>query len=280
MNFERFAELHGLIISNLVLDRWTRVPTTDHPHKKNGSYIFDGRSGAVQNWAIHEKPVSWKGDSNYRPDADWKKKREKVEKEKSASLLKASKKAGWIMHQCKKSSHPYLRCKGFENEKGYVWNDLLVIPMRYQDELVGCQLIDAKGNKKFLTGQKTKGASAVFDAKGRDIVCEGYATALSIRRVMKKIGKRYKIHVAFSAGNIPVIAKDKDCIVVADNDPMGLKMAKSTGKPYWTSSVDREDFNDAEKRLGTDALAQLFSEFLTQGKPQKSVLDWIRQPKA
>lgn len=280
MNFERFAELHGLIISNLVLDRWTRVPTTDHPHKKNGSYIFDGRSGAVQNWAIHEKPVSWKSDKPQTIDPDWQKKKQKAVKDKEDRQLRATRKAGWIMHQCKKQSHPYLEKKGFADEKGYVWNDLFVIPMRLGADLIGCQLIDAMGNKKFLTGQITKGASAIFDAKGRDIVCEGYATALSIRRVMKRIGKRYRIHVAFSAGNIPVIAKDKDCIIVADNDPVGIKMAKSTGKPYWVSSVDKEDFNDAEKRLGTDALAESFSEFLAQGKPLRSVLDWIRQPKA
>ena len=60
MNFERFAELHGLIISSLIMDRWVRVPTTDHPHSRNGAYIFHGDTGCVQNWAIHEKPVSWK----------------------------------------------------------------------------------------------------------------------------------------------------------------------------------------------------------------------------
>ena len=185
------------------------------------------------------------------------------------------------MHQCKKSTHPYLERKGFPTEKGYVWNELLVIPMRSGADLVGCQLIDPMGNKKFLTGQITKGASAIFDAKGRDIVCEGYATALSIRRVMKKIGKRYKIHVAFSAGNIPVIAKDLDCVIVADHDATGLRVAKSTGKPYWIPPMDKEDFNDAESRLGVDALAELFSEFLlAQEKKTKSVLDYLRQLKA
>ena len=54
MNFESFAEQHGLIIDSLIQDRWVRVPTTDHPHKKNGSYIWDGYTGAVQNWAVHE----------------------------------------------------------------------------------------------------------------------------------------------------------------------------------------------------------------------------------
>jgi putative DNA primase/helicase len=280
MNFERFAEIHGLIISGLILDRWVRVPTTDHPHKKNGAYFFDGRTGAVQNWATHEKPVPWKSDTVEKVDDAWKEKKRKAEEQRAVRQGKASKKAGWIMHNCKTEMHPYLTRKGFDDIKGYVWNNLFVIPMRVGTDLVGCQLIDAMGNKKFLSGQITKGASAIFDAKGMDIVCEGYATALSIRRVMKKLGKRYKIHVAFSAGNIPEIAKGLDCIIVADHDPMGIKMAKSTGKPYWVSPMDKEDFNDAEMRLGTDALAVLFSEFLVQGKPKVSVLDWMRLPKA
>ena len=56
MDFYRFAETHGLIIRDLVMDRWVRVPTIDHPGKRNGAYIFNGNSGAVQNWALHEKP--------------------------------------------------------------------------------------------------------------------------------------------------------------------------------------------------------------------------------
>ena len=41
LDFESFAEQHGLIIDHLVHDRWARVPTTDKPHSKNGSYIWD-----------------------------------------------------------------------------------------------------------------------------------------------------------------------------------------------------------------------------------------------
>jgi len=262
VNFERFAELHGLIISHLIMDKWVRVPTTDHPHSRNGAYIFEGNKGAVQNWAIHEKPVSWYQEGEYKPDPNEKQKRLKAEADKKARQLKATKKAGWIMHQTKKTTHPYLARKGFPQEKGYVWEGLLIIPMRLNGNLVGCQTIDEHGSKKFLSGQITKGASAIFDAKGRDIVCEGYATALSIRRVMKSIGQRYRIHVAFSAGNVVEIAKDMDCLVIADHDPVGMKMAERTGKPYWVSDVEGEDFNDAEMRLGTDQLSLTLSKFL------------------
>jgi putative DNA primase/helicase len=261
MNFERFAELHGLIISHLVLDRWTRVPTTDHPHKKNGAYIFSGHTGAIQNWAVHEKPVAWKSDEDYKPDPLFKIKKKKAQDERLAKQESAKKKAGWIMHNTKKTSHPYLAKKGFPDEKGYVWNDLLIIPMRIGGHVVGCQTITAEGTKKFLTGQITKGASAVFENKGYDIICEGYATALSVRRVMKYLKKRYTIHVAFSAGNVSTLAKNlKSCFVIADHDPIGFRTAKASGKPYWISDVEGEDFNDFEMRVGTEQASLTLSK--------------------
>ena len=94
MNFERFAELHGLIIDSLVSDRWTRCSTVDHPHKKNGSYIYEGNKGAVQNWAVHDKPVVWFSEGDYKPDPHESKKRQMALEERKARQLKATKKAG------------------------------------------------------------------------------------------------------------------------------------------------------------------------------------------
>jgi len=54
MTFEQFAIEHGLLIDSLTQDRWMRVGTVDHPHKKNGAYIFDGRNGAIINFAVHD----------------------------------------------------------------------------------------------------------------------------------------------------------------------------------------------------------------------------------
>jgi phage/plasmid primase-like uncharacterized protein len=259
MDFYRFAEQHGLIIKDLVMDRWVRVPTTDKPHKKNGSYIYNGSNGAVQNWALHVTPVVWRGDGRADPLL-----RQRVEKAKLDTIAKqekAAKKAGWIMNNTRKDTHPYLAKKGFAEELALCWEKCLVVPMRVDGNLVGCQLIDPDGNKKFLYGQRTKGATATFDNKGRHILCEGYATALSIRRFLKSQKRRYTIHVCFSAGNLVEIAnKYPDCIIVADNDPTGIRMAKKTGRPYWVSPNIGEDFNDYELRVNpnhTDSLLKL-----------------------
>lgn len=263
MTFQQFAETHGLIITHLVTDKWTRVPTIDKPQSRNGAYIYDGQSGAVQNWAVHDKPVSWKSKEPYRPDPLAKEKREKAERDRIERQTKASKKAGWILSQAKEGTHPYLARKGFPTQKCYIWNDLLVLPTREGAKLVGCQLISADGTKKFLTGQKTKGVSLVMDNKGVDIVCEGFATALSVRRAMKFLRVRFKIHICFSASNMVEIGRSlKNPVVIADNDVMGIQTAKKIASDYWVGEAVGEDFNDAEARLGTEAVAQSLARFV------------------
>jgi len=269
MSFQEFAEQHGLIIGSLVHDRWTRVSTKDKPNKKNGSYIYDGNSGAVQNWAVHEKPVSFKG----KHDPLHIIRKPKIVIDISGNQTRATSKAAYILGSALKKPHPYLVKKGFPEEKGWVWNDLLVIPMRIDGDLVGCQLIDAEGNKKFLSGQKTKKASAIFDNKGPVILCEGYATALSIRRALKAIRSRYKIVVCFSAGNLSEMAKTyPDSVLVADHDQIGIRVSKQIARPYWISPNQGEDFNDYELRVGADiagkALSNLIKNIRQQPKAQ------------
>lgn len=229
MGFEQFAESHGLIIDHLLLDRWVRCPTTDHPHSRNGAYIFDGNSGAVQNWAVHEKPVPYRGkhDPQYRMKAKVSASNREEENKKAAS------KAGWIMNQATKTTHPYLASKGFPDAKGYVWKDSLLIPMRIDQRIVGLQMIKPDGKKHFLKGQITKGAEAIIDAKGVHILCEGFATGLSIRRALKAVNTRYTVHICFSAGNLKEMAKKyPDAVIVADHDKVGIRVAKESGRPF------------------------------------------------
>jgi putative DNA primase/helicase len=266
MSFQSFAEQHGLIINDLEQGRWIRVPTIDHPHKKNGCYIFEGTKGAVQNWAVHEKPVTWfSGAKAWVPDAEYKAKREQAKKEKEDKQQTAAKKAAWILNNSVQDTHPYLAKKGFPDAKWNVWNDLLVIPMRLGNTLAGCQIIDKTGNKKFLSGQRTKGVHCGFDNKGVDILAEGFATAMSIRRSLKAAKTRYKLWVCFSAANIIEVSKGlKSGVVVADHDLAGITAAKKTGLKVWLSDTEGEDFNDYELRVGTENAGEnLRSKILT-----------------
>jgi putative DNA primase/helicase len=131
--------------------------------------------------------------------------------------------------------------------------------MRIGQKLVGCQTISEDGTKKFLYGQITKGAELCIDNKGKHLLVEGYASAMSLRRILKSVGLKYTIHVCFSAANIIQIASNyEQCIVVADNDSVGLNSAKKTGKPFWSSPIINEDINDFEIRLGTAESARQF----------------------
>jgi putative DNA primase/helicase len=257
MNFLTFAAEHGLLITRLISGRWVRCATIDKPNgKQNGAYIYEGSSGAVQNWAIHEKAIPWR-DKNAKPVTHEVAIRnmERVNRERKERHERAAKKAGWIMHNAKCDHHPYLVSKGLPQEKGWVWEGKLVVPMRVNGNLVGCQLIDENGEKKFLYGQQSKNAIAQINSKGRTILCEGYATALSVKNALKHAGMRYNIIICFSAGNMAEVSGDyPDALVIADHDASGTgqKTAKKIGLPFWISPVVGEDFNDYMNRVGVE----------------------------
>jgi putative DNA primase/helicase len=269
MRFEEFARVHGLIVRHLIPHRWVSTPTEDHPTKRNGRYKFLGDVGWVQNWATMDRPEMWRSDV-VRPAYIQVRERADADRERQEAASKAASKAGWIMHQTKLGTHSYLDRKGFPDEEGNIWDRdgerLLVIPMRSAGKIVGCQLINSNGEKKFLYGQSTKGASFLMDAKGIAVFCEGYATALSVREAMKAIKVRYSIHVCFSAGNMKDVARGiKGGFVVADHDASGTgqRVALEIEKPYWLGPTIGQDFNDYWLQEGTFRASQSLKKFLT-----------------
>lgn len=263
MRFEDFARGHGLILNGIQLDRWMPTPTEDHPHSSNGRYKFLGNVGWVQNWATMDKPATWFAEGQNIDSPQIKKRMEESRRNTQALTERAQRKAGWILHQTELKTHPYLASKGFPEELGNVWErygkDILVIPMRIDNKLAGIQLIDDEGNKKFLHGQTTKGASFCMNAKGIPIFCEGYATGLSVRECMKASNIKYAIYVCFSASNMKHIARTVGGgFIVCDNDPncVGQKSAIETGKSYWLSETVGDDFNDYHQREGTFRASQ------------------------
>ena len=273
MNFEDFARAHGLMMRGLISNRWVACPTTDHPRKMNGRYKFMGDIGWVQNWATMDKPSMWKTDGKFQPSAQFKKEKLDADRERRELQEKAAAKAGWIMHQTEMKKHPYLEKKGFPEQEGAVWDSengsKLVIPMRRDNKIVGCQLISEEGDKKFLYGQATKGASFNLDAGGTPIFCEGFATGLSIQSVMRSNNLRYCIYVCFSAGNMKTIASGiAGGIVVADHDASntGERIAQQIGKPYWMSPTVGQDFNDYFLEHGMFKAGQALKKTLLENK--------------
>jgi putative DNA primase/helicase len=272
MDFVQFARSHGIIINDLPpVGVWKRYPTEDHPRKRNGAVKYMGTHGFVQNHALSTITSLWKPDSGDRLNSvDMRSiiiSQAQADQQRKKLATEAVSKAVRMLNDSGYRTHAYLEAKGFPDEQGSVLNienkPVLLIPMRVGKSLVGVQQIWEDGTKKFLYGQRTSGSTFTFDNKGLNIVCEGYATALSVRAAMKQLKRRYTIHVCFSAGNMVRVAEGlEQGLVIADNDESGTgqKAAEEIGWPVWMSDRVGEDANDAHRRIGLFE----FSQSLTQ----------------
>ena len=276
MEFLNFCQSLGIIVNSPPpVGVWKRYPTVDHPRKRNGAVKFMGDHGFAQNHALDTEVSVWKDESvTEGAKRDFQKIADHAEQERVRMQKQAASKAAAILNLCNFGKHEYLKAKGFPDEEGNVYlvegRQVLVIPMRLNGALVGCQMIDMDGTKKFLYGQRTAGAEFCFNNKGHHILCEGYATALSIRAAMKSLKRRYTLHVCFSAGNMKKVASTLDGgLVVADNDASstGERIAREIGWEYWMSDVVGEDANDTHQRLGLFKFSQSLLKSLNRLAP-------------
>ena len=188
-------------------------------------------------------------------------------------------------------AHPYLVAKGFPEQGGLVLDGNLLMPMRhYQayERVQSVQMIGPDGSKKFLPGGRASEAVYKIGKGAERYYCEGYATALSVMAVLKRLyrDQHCEVWVCFSAGNIPKVAESRRrSMVIADHDwwrcpkkecrakwdyeskrcpscgssgvtePAGEKHAKQTGLPYWMPPEPGTDANDFALEHGIGRLA-------------------------
>ncbi|WP_186032023.1 toprim domain-containing protein [Burkholderia gladioli] len=278
MEFADFAESHGLIIRSLVADgRPHRVPTVDHPRKRNGAYLYDGHTGWVQNWAVHEAAIAFRRDRDAMRPVEVPRRDIAAERLRDAARrAAAAREAGEILARCETDRHPYLAAKGFPDERGMIDRDgRLVVPMRDAGDyarLNSVQWINDAGEKKFLTGGTAKGSVFVMgaganNARGEHWLVEGFATGLSVRNALRSMYRSARVVVCFSAGNLQHVAGTY-CgrrYVVADNDVSGTgaRVAAATGLPWGMPPVEGDDANDMHQRSGLRALAALLRDIMS-----------------
>lgn len=109
----------------------------------------------------------------------------------------------------------------------------LVVPMlRYdlprEQALKGVQIIKDDGTKKFTYGMQKPGTACRLGlAVVGDpvLVCEGYATGMSLRMALASAGMHHAVFVAFDAYNLPVVVQNvfqmlpgSPIIICADDD--------------------------------------------------------------
>lgn len=265
-DFIQFASSHGLIIKSLPFGQVTRCQTESHRSKMNGAFFFDGEWGWLQNWELHDAPIIWKSSkvtNHIELQERIKKSTQKYNQERVKVNADAAKKAHWILNQCELNLSAYLGRKGFPEMSANMWikdqeRPLLVIPMHKESNVVGCQLIDHEGNKKFLKGQVTQDASFQIGNGKQAFFVEGYVSGLSLQRILQSMKISYRIFVTFSAGNLLRFAKRIDGFVIADNDASktGEKAAIESGRGYWMSPVIGYDINDHYLQYGAFKTAQ------------------------
>ncbi len=255
--FIDFAAQFGLIINEIIYGRWVRVPTTDHKHKRNGAYRHLGEVAFVQNHATQLETVTWFAAKDNKIDpAIAREALKKAQREITQGHIDAAKKAEWIMSQCVLEKHAYLDAHGMPDIPVQVYHrteheNLLCIPMKIGNKLVGVQMITRDGDKKFLFGQQCKGAEWTA-GKGINCWVEGWATALAAQICAHQMDIKINVHACFSASNMIYMAKGKTCFVLADNDVSGagLRAAEAIGLPYLISDIVGDDFCDTYKKNG------------------------------
>lgn len=168
------------------------------------------------------------------------------------------------------STHPYLARKGFPSHEGLVRDGKLIVPMRdarcYRD-LINVQEISEDGTKRFIAGGRARGAIYRMGPSGpqRTLLCEGYATGLSLHEAARRLPWLTAVIVCFSAGNLEIVAElFPKSVVMADNDLSGAgeRAALRTGLK-WTMPYDvGTDFNDLHVSMGLHVLVERLREAL------------------
>ena len=195
----------------------------------------------------------------------------KAWEEERRRAREAAAKADQIMSVGTWRTHPYLEAKGFPRDKALVWRHFLLVPaLNSHQETMSVQMIDRDGTKKFLKHSRVSGARCQIGRSGEvSIVCEGFATALSIQAAVRDVLETsVRLKVAFSASNVPNVA-DGDDLVIADHDnpddrgvKAGEHYAKQTGVPWWQPPQQGLDANDYHLRYGLLALAAALEPML------------------
>ena len=265
-----------------IWDEWSQSASNYNEQSARSVWKSCKGTGVTVGTLFHEaKANGWRDNEKYeKPSLEQQQAMQQATAERLTSewLVReqaqqaAAKKAGWIMHQTKMEQHAYLDSKGWKDAVGAVWwpnetQNLLCIPMRVGSNIVGVQMIDRYGVKRYLSGQRTSEAEYLISNSGHgamDWFCEGYATGLSLRECLHALRMRYRIHITFSASNlVKVAAKVGTGYVIADRDESGTgeRVAIQTGLPYYLP--ERGDFNDFQKQVGTFQASQAIRSWLT-----------------
>lgn len=284
--------------SRVSVERWIKC-AVDGKAKSNTSgrvYVFaDGRGGIAHNWATGEQVRFQVGEElspvERRELSQEAKKRDRARIERASDAARV---ASAIVQTSRSDGHGYLERKGFPEALGLVHDNparhfsgspfeksylsafpegegpWLIVPGRGADKQVKTvQFIGADGVKKNLAGGSMKGAAHRIATGHETWVCEGIATAMTIRAALAMLGRSASVYTAFAASNMPEVAKTlKGAILGVDNDkPLEQFGGVGTGEYYarksgcqWIMPADLGDWNDHHAAHGLRSVALAIRE--------------------
>ncbi|WP_295851006.1 toprim domain-containing protein [uncultured Xylophilus sp.] len=276
MSFIDFARAHGVEINLAKFapsERVRRCGTTAHPRSTNGAYFWDGRRGWAFAWD-GEARVQWFDDPNAKPWTDeekraWAQRRQAQQADRERLQQKAAREAAELMRTTVPGPHNYLHRKGLPAAQGLCLPDGgLLVPMRdmVTNELRGAQLIrwtDTEAEpgvmrwvKKMTYGMRAQGAVLRLGQRNAPelVLCEGYATGLSIELAIRQMRFNAAVLVCFSDSNMVHVAERtkgrRYCFADNDKSGAGERAAQATGLPYCMAPTVGWDANDLHKREG------------------------------
>ena len=272
MTFANFCQANGLLI-RIMRPTGTvqRCATQCAPTERKGWYVYSGgNTGTCGIWhGLENNAQTWKPGADVKPISPAEFARiaatlAVAEAEKRRAQYNAAQRAQALLKSSEMRSHAYLARKGFPELLAPCLDDgqMLLVTMWKGGKVVNLQRINEAGDKRFLFGGECSGVAHTIGSQGVAILCEGFATALSVAAAIKASKLRAHTVCCFSADNlVKVAATYKDARIVADNDNLktgtGEKAAKLTGHPYFLPPVDGQDFNDLHRARGLFAASQI-----------------------
>lgn len=248
----------------------------------------DGKGGICWNWATGQQQRFTADGLAGQHEVKAPPRDPEAERRAEAERAEVTATCARIVAACDQAQHPYLARKGFPEELGLVIADprplmpkghlgdamaaalpdadvpLLVVPGRIAQRITTLQFITADGAKKNILRGQMGGASHRI-ATGRETwVCEGIATALTVRAALRLLGRSATVLSAFSAANVGKVSQGlHGALIAADHDApqealgglgAGEYFAVKSGRK-WSMPASIGDFNDLHQSEGIRAVA-------------------------
>jgi putative DNA primase/helicase len=264
----------------LQVGRWVRFPGAGKGRGNSAGWcrmisptlaVFgDWSTGLTETWRDDAHVDS---EESRRLFAEAKQRERQFQAQQRARQQRVASEASELVRKATVQKHHYLTRKGFPEGMGLVHDDMLIVPMRDAREyglLLTVQQISPTGEKRFLPGGRAGGACFRIGATPREakhvVLCEGYATGLSIHAALSRLPGPSSVIVCFSAMNMESIAPwFPNARVAADNDASatGERSAERTGLKWTMPYEVGTDFNDLHQNMGIYTVVERMRELIS-----------------